>query len=68
MEFCGGGSIQDIYHITGILAENQIAYVCRETLKGKFRYGNCFHRHQKSHGCRILLCSQQRHAYNNNNL
>jgi serine/threonine protein kinase len=34
MEYCGGGSIQDIYHITGPLAEKQIAYVCRETLRG----------------------------------
>jgi serine/threonine protein kinase len=34
MEFCGGGSLQDIYHITGGLNELQIAYVCGETLKG----------------------------------
>ena len=37
MEFCGGGSIQDIYHSTGTLSEQQIAYVCRETLKELFR-------------------------------
>uniref|UniRef100_A0A8C9VCM1 non-specific serine/threonine protein kinase n=1 Tax=Scleropages formosus TaxID=113540 RepID=A0A8C9VCM1_SCLFO len=33
MEYCGGGSLQDIYHITGPLKERQIAYVCRETLQ-----------------------------------
>jgi serine/threonine protein kinase len=33
MEYCGGGSLQDIYHITGPLAEKQIAYMCRETLQ-----------------------------------
>ncbi|KAG7235442.1 hypothetical protein INR49_002673 [Caranx melampygus] len=33
MEFCGGGSLQDIYHVTGPLKEKQIAYVCRETLQ-----------------------------------
>uniref|UniRef100_A0A8C2X167 non-specific serine/threonine protein kinase n=1 Tax=Cyclopterus lumpus TaxID=8103 RepID=A0A8C2X167_CYCLU len=33
MEFCGGGSLQDIYHVTGPLAEPQIAYICREMLQ-----------------------------------
>uniref|UniRef100_A0A9J7XS91 Mitogen-activated protein kinase kinase kinase kinase n=1 Tax=Cyprinus carpio carpio TaxID=630221 RepID=A0A9J7XS91_CYPCA len=33
MEFCGGGSLQDIYHVTGPLKERQIAYVSRETLQ-----------------------------------
>uniref|UniRef100_A0A3B4VFW6 non-specific serine/threonine protein kinase n=1 Tax=Seriola dumerili TaxID=41447 RepID=A0A3B4VFW6_SERDU len=36
MEFCGGGSLQDIYHITGPLTESQVAYVLRETLQGLF--------------------------------
>ncbi|KAG8517723.1 Mitogen-activated protein kinase kinase kinase kinase 5 [Galemys pyrenaicus] len=35
MEYCGGGSLQDIYHVTGPLSELQIAYVCRETLQAK---------------------------------
>uniref|UniRef100_A0AAQ4PBP3 non-specific serine/threonine protein kinase n=1 Tax=Gasterosteus aculeatus aculeatus TaxID=481459 RepID=A0AAQ4PBP3_GASAC len=35
MEFCGGGSLQDIYHVTGTLAEPQIAYICREILQVK---------------------------------
>src|SRR6218665_3193215 len=26
MEYCGGGSLQDIYHCTGPLSEDQIAY------------------------------------------
>ncbi|XP_039626885.1 mitogen-activated protein kinase kinase kinase kinase 5-like [Polypterus senegalus] len=34
MEFCGGGSLQDIYHATGPLSEQQIAYVSREMLQG----------------------------------
>ncbi|KAL7073753.1 hypothetical protein ACQ4LE_006917 [Meloidogyne hapla] len=34
MEYCGGGSLQDIYQMTGPLTELQIAFVCRETLKG----------------------------------
>uniref|UniRef100_A0A3P8YQJ5 non-specific serine/threonine protein kinase n=1 Tax=Esox lucius TaxID=8010 RepID=A0A3P8YQJ5_ESOLU len=33
MEYCGGGSLQDIYHVTGPLTESQIAYVSRETLQ-----------------------------------
>ncbi|CAB3994691.1 mitogen-activated kinase kinase kinase kinase 3-like [Paramuricea clavata] len=34
MDFCSGGSLQDIYNVTGPLAEKQIAYMCCETLKG----------------------------------
>uniref|UniRef100_A0A915ENN7 Mitogen-activated protein kinase kinase kinase kinase n=1 Tax=Ditylenchus dipsaci TaxID=166011 RepID=A0A915ENN7_9BILA len=34
MEYCSGGSLQDIYQMTGPLTELQIAFVCRETLKG----------------------------------
>uniref|UniRef100_A0A4W5K526 Mitogen-activated protein kinase kinase kinase kinase 2 n=1 Tax=Hucho hucho TaxID=62062 RepID=A0A4W5K526_9TELE len=33
MEYCGGGSLQDIYHVTGPFKEKQIAYICRETLQ-----------------------------------
>uniref|UniRef100_A0A8C3AGT1 Mitogen-activated protein kinase kinase kinase kinase n=1 Tax=Cyclopterus lumpus TaxID=8103 RepID=A0A8C3AGT1_CYCLU len=33
MEYCGGGSLQDIYHVTGPLSELQIAYVSRETIQ-----------------------------------
>uniref|UniRef100_A0A7N5KJ28 Mitogen-activated protein kinase kinase kinase kinase n=1 Tax=Ailuropoda melanoleuca TaxID=9646 RepID=A0A7N5KJ28_AILME len=34
MEFCGAGSLQDIYQVTGALSELQISYVCREVLQG----------------------------------
>ncbi|KTF92105.1 hypothetical protein cypCar_00008366 [Cyprinus carpio] len=40
MEYCGGGSLQDIYHVTGPLTESQIAYVTRETLQGLFYLHN----------------------------
>lgn len=33
MEFCSGGSLQDIYNHTGELEEKQIAYTMRETLR-----------------------------------
>ncbi|XP_028856243.1 mitogen-activated protein kinase kinase kinase kinase 5 isoform X2 [Denticeps clupeoides] len=55
MEYCGGGSLQDIYHVTGPLSENQIAYVCREMLQGL----DYLHGHKKIHrdikGANILL-------------
>uniref|UniRef100_A0A8C4WPK0 Mitogen-activated protein kinase kinase kinase kinase n=1 Tax=Eptatretus burgeri TaxID=7764 RepID=A0A8C4WPK0_EPTBU len=55
MEYCGGGSLQDIYHVTGSLSEKQIAYVCRETLKGLayLHMKNKMHRDIK--GANILL-------------
>ncbi|XP_049266926.1 mitogen-activated protein kinase kinase kinase kinase 5 isoform X10 [Rhipicephalus sanguineus] len=55
MEYCGGGSLQDIYHITGPLSEQQIAYMCRETLKGLayLHYVGKMHRDVK--GANILL-------------
>ncbi|XP_076360346.1 mitogen-activated protein kinase kinase kinase kinase 5-like isoform X1 [Tachypleus tridentatus] len=55
MEYCGGGSLQDIYHITGPLMEAQIAYMCRETLKGLeyLHYMGKMHRDIK--GANILL-------------
>uniref|UniRef100_A0A8C5KBR1 Mitogen-activated protein kinase kinase kinase kinase n=1 Tax=Jaculus jaculus TaxID=51337 RepID=A0A8C5KBR1_JACJA len=34
MEFCGAGSLQDIYQVTGPLSELQISYTCREVLQG----------------------------------
>ncbi|XP_075795350.1 mitogen-activated protein kinase kinase kinase kinase 2 isoform X1 [Pelodiscus sinensis] len=55
MEFCEGGSLQEIYHTTGPLSEKQIAYVCRETLQGL----NHLHAKGKMHrdikGANILL-------------
>ncbi|KAL8620008.1 hypothetical protein ACOMHN_015290 [Nucella lapillus] len=58
MEYCGGGSMQDIYHVTGPLTEPQIAFVCRETLKGL----HYLHRRGKMHrdikGANILLTEE----------
>ncbi|XP_053502592.1 mitogen-activated protein kinase kinase kinase kinase 5-like [Ictalurus furcatus] len=55
MEYCGGGSLQDIYHVTGPLSEPQIAYVCREMLQGL----DYLHGQKKIHrdikGANILL-------------
>jgi len=56
MEYCGGGSISQICRQMGTsLTENQIALVCRETLKG-LQY---FHQQKKIHrdikGGNILL-------------
>ncbi|KAF7661370.1 hypothetical protein LDENG_00262880 [Lucifuga dentata] len=55
MEFCGGGSLQDIYHVTGPLSELQIAYICREMLQGlQYLHGKKkIHRDIK--GANILL-------------
>ncbi|XP_020510720.1 mitogen-activated protein kinase kinase kinase kinase 5 [Labrus bergylta] len=58
MEFCGGGSLQDIYHVTGSLPEPQIAYICREMLQGL----DYLHAQKKIHrdikGANILLNDQ----------
>lgn len=57
MEYCGGGSLQDIYHVTGPLTEHQTAYVCREMLQGL----DYLHEQKKIHrdikGANILLNS-----------
>ncbi|XP_071996852.1 mitogen-activated protein kinase kinase kinase kinase 3 isoform X6 [Engystomops pustulosus] len=55
MEFCGGGSLQDIYHVTGPLSEQQIAYVSRETLQGLFYLHNKGKMHRDIKGANILL-------------
>ncbi|KAG7239924.1 hypothetical protein INR49_003656 [Caranx melampygus] len=58
MEFCGGGSLQDLYHVTGPLSELQIAYICREMLQGL----DYLHAQKKIHrdikGANILLNDQ----------
>ncbi|XP_055082211.1 mitogen-activated protein kinase kinase kinase kinase 5-like isoform X2 [Periophthalmus magnuspinnatus] len=55
MEFCGGGSLQDIYHVTGALLEPQIAFICREMLQGL----DYLHAQKKMHrdikGANVLL-------------
>lgn len=55
MEFCGGGSLQDIYHVTGPLKERQIAYVSRETLQGLHHLHETGKMHRDIKGANILL-------------
>ncbi|OCT65001.1 hypothetical protein XELAEV_18041242mg [Xenopus laevis] len=55
MEYCGGGSLQDIYHVTGPLAECQIAYMCRETLQGLAYLHSRAKMHRDIKGANILL-------------
>ncbi|XP_048355149.1 mitogen-activated protein kinase kinase kinase kinase 1 isoform X2 [Sphaerodactylus townsendi] len=55
MEFCGGGSLQDIYQATGPLSELQIAYVCRETLQGLSYLHNQGKIHRDIKGANVLL-------------
>ncbi|XP_043931390.1 mitogen-activated protein kinase kinase kinase kinase 2-like isoform X1 [Protopterus annectens] len=55
MEYCGGGSLQDIYHVTGPLSEKQIAYVCRETLKGLHHLHARGKMHRDIKGANILI-------------
>ncbi|XP_076305968.1 mitogen-activated protein kinase kinase kinase kinase 3-like isoform X5 [Tachypleus tridentatus] len=55
MEFCGGGSLQDIYHITGPLTEMQIAYMCLETLNGLAYLHSMGKMHRDIKGANILL-------------
>uniref|UniRef100_A0AAY4BZW9 non-specific serine/threonine protein kinase n=1 Tax=Denticeps clupeoides TaxID=299321 RepID=A0AAY4BZW9_9TELE len=40
MEFCGGGSLYDLYKYLGPFCNDEVAYVCREVLKGlKYLHG-----------------------------
>ncbi|XP_078418666.1 mitogen-activated protein kinase kinase kinase kinase 5 isoform X1 [Cetorhinus maximus] len=55
MEYCGGGSLQDMYHVTGPLSELQIAYVCRETLQGLGYLHSKGKMHRDIKGANILL-------------
>ncbi|KAM4641640.1 mitogen-activated protein kinase kinase kinase kinase 1 [Discoglossus pictus] len=55
MEYCGGGSLQDIYQVTGALSERQTAYVCRETLQGLSYLHNQGKIHRDIKGANILL-------------
>ncbi|XP_014284835.1 mitogen-activated protein kinase kinase kinase kinase 5 isoform X5 [Halyomorpha halys] len=55
MEYCGGGSLQDIYHITGPLTELQISYMCKETLHGLAYLHGMGKMHRDIKGANILL-------------
>ncbi|RMX39940.1 hypothetical protein pdam_00022022, partial [Pocillopora damicornis] len=58
MEFCGAGSAQDIYCVTGPCSEPQISFISVETLKGLayLHEKNLMHRDIK--GANILLTAQ----------
>ncbi|XP_053328901.1 mitogen-activated protein kinase kinase kinase kinase 1 [Spea bombifrons] len=58
MEYCGGGSLQDVYQVTGALSEQQTAYVCRETLQGLSYLHNQGKIHRDIKGANILLNDQ----------
>lgn len=55
MEYCGGGSLQDIYQVTGPLSEQQIAYMCKETLHGLEYLHSKNKMHRDIKGANILL-------------
>ncbi|XP_068164760.1 mitogen-activated protein kinase kinase kinase kinase 2 isoform X2 [Antennarius striatus] len=55
MEYCGGGSLQDMYLVMGPLQEKQIAYVCRETLQGLYHLHETGKIHRDIKGANILL-------------
>ncbi|KAM6223310.1 mitogen-activated protein kinase kinase kinase kinase 1 [Rhynchocyon petersi] len=55
MEFCGAGSLQDIYQVTGPLSELQIGYVCREVLQGLAYLHSQKKIHRDIKGANILI-------------
>ncbi|XP_014662018.1 PREDICTED: mitogen-activated protein kinase kinase kinase kinase 3-like [Priapulus caudatus] len=55
MEYCGGGSLQDIYHLTGPLSEAQIAFVSKETLHGLAYLHSKGIMHRDVKGANVLL-------------
>uniref|UniRef100_A0A8D2DXG9 Mitogen-activated protein kinase kinase kinase kinase n=1 Tax=Sciurus vulgaris TaxID=55149 RepID=A0A8D2DXG9_SCIVU len=55
MEFCGAGSLQDIYQVTGCLSELQIGYVCREVLQGLAYLHSQKKIHRDIKGANILI-------------
>uniref|UniRef100_A0A803L7R4 non-specific serine/threonine protein kinase n=1 Tax=Chenopodium quinoa TaxID=63459 RepID=A0A803L7R4_CHEQI len=59
MEYCGGGSVADLMNVTEEpLDENQIAYTCREALKGLDYLHSIFKVHRDIKGGNILLTEQ----------
>ncbi|XP_015750482.1 PREDICTED: mitogen-activated protein kinase kinase kinase kinase 3-like [Acropora digitifera] len=58
MEFCGGGSVQDIYCVTGPCSESQISFICVETLKGLAYLHDKSLMHRDIKGANILLTTQ----------
>ncbi|XP_047307846.1 serine/threonine-protein kinase dst2 [Impatiens glandulifera] len=59
MEYCGGGSVADLMSVTDDpLEECQIAYICREALKGLSYLHSIFKVHRDIKGGNILLTEQ----------
>ncbi|KAJ7515528.1 hypothetical protein O6H91_22G016800 [Diphasiastrum complanatum] len=59
MEYCGGGSVADLMSITDeALEEHQIAYICKEALKGLSYLHSIFKVHRDIKGGNILLTEQ----------
>lgn len=59
MEYCGGGSLQDIYHATGKpIDERGIQYSMRETLRGIFYMHTNRKIHRDIKGANILVTLQ----------
>ncbi|KAF5727146.1 serine/threonine-protein kinase 4 B isoform X2 [Tripterygium wilfordii] len=59
MEYCGGGSVADLMYVTEEpLEEPQIAYICREALKGLAYLHTIFKVHRDIKGGNILLTEQ----------
>ncbi|MQM12329.1 hypothetical protein Taro_045247 [Colocasia esculenta] len=59
MEYCGGGSVADLMSVTEEpLDESQIAYICREALKGLSYLHSIFKVHRDIKGGNILLTEQ----------
>lgn len=58
MEFCSGGSVQDLYRVNGPLGEEQIALISRDTLKGLSYLHSRQIIHRDIKGANILLTTQ----------
>lgn len=59
MEYCGGGSVADLLHVTEeSLEERQIAYICGEALKGLAYLHSIYKVHRDIKGGNILLTEQ----------